>query len=113
MRIRLLIAVATAALVAGCQQKAAEPSNDAAVTNATAPADPAPDKTNAVLGPAAAAEQAKTLMHDRHEGMEDIGDAFKVINRELKAGTPNVGAIQAAAASIAANAEKSGTWFPP
>ena len=112
MRTRLLIAVATATLIAGCQQKAAEPSNDAAVTNA-ASADPTPGKTNAVLGPAASGEQAKTLMHDRHEGMEDVGDAFKVVNRELKAGSPNVSAIQAAAASIAANAEKSGSWFPP
>ena len=113
MRTRLLIAVATATLIAGCQQKAPEVSNDTAATNAVAPADSAPGKTNAVLGPAASGDQAKTLMHDRHEGMEDIGDAFKVVNRELKAGSPNVSAIQAAAASIAANAEKSSGWFPP
>lgn len=113
MRTRFLIAVAAGSLIAGCQQKASEPSNDTAPSNAAAPADPASGKTNAVLGPAASGDQAKTLMHDRHEGMEDIGDAFKVVNRELKAGSPNVGAIQAAAASIAANAEKSGTWFPP
>ena len=72
MRTRLLIAVATATLIAGCQQKAPEVSNDTAATNAVAPADSAPGKTNAVLGPAASGDQAKTLMHDRHEGMEDI-----------------------------------------
>lgn len=113
MRTRLLIAFATAALIAGCQQKAPEPSNDTAASNAAVPADPAPSKTNAALGLAASGEQAKTLMRDRHEGMEDTGDAFRLVNRELAASSPNVAKIQAAAAVIAGTAEKSSGWFPP
>ncbi|HEX6219343.1 MAG TPA: cytochrome c [Sphingomicrobium sp.] len=114
MRIGLLSAVTAAALVAACQQQAAEPpANDAAATNAAAPAEATAEKTNAVLGPAVSGDEAKTLMHDRHEGMEDIGDAFKLVNRELKGSNPDMAAIQKAAADIASGAEKSSTWFPP
>ena len=112
MPTRFLVATAAAALVAGCGQQAAEKNDVAATTNAAAPATTA-EKTNAVLGPAATAEQAKTLMHDRHEGMEDIGDAFKVVGRETKAGNPDVAAIREAAAVIADGAAKSIDWFPP
>lgn len=113
MRIRLLIAISAAALIAGCQQQAAAPANDAAATNAAAPAEATAEKTNAVLGPAASGEAAKTLMNDRHEGMEDIGDAFKLVGRELQGGSPDVAAIQKAAATIADGAGKSSGWFPP
>jgi cytochrome c556 len=112
MPTRLLIATAAAALIAGCGQQAAEQNNAAVATNAAAPAATA-EKANAVLGPAATAEQAKTLMHDRHEGMEDIGDAFKVVGRETKAANPDVAAIREAAAVIADGAAKSIDWFPP
>jgi cytochrome c556 len=112
MRAGLLSVVAAAALIAGCQQQAAEPANEAAA-NAAAPAEAAAEKTNAVLGPAISGEQAKTLMHDRHEGMEDIGDAFKLVGRELQGGSPDVAAIQKAAATIADGAGKSSGWFPP
>ena len=112
MPTRFLVATAAAALIAGCGQQAAEKNDVAATTNAAAPAKTA-EKTNAVLGPAATAEQAKTLMHDRHEGMEDIGDAFKVVSRETKAGSPDVAAIREAAAVIADGAAKSVDWFPP
>ena len=112
MLTRLLVATAAAALIAACEQQAAEPNNTAVATNVAA-RDAVVEKTNAVLGPAATAEQAKTLMHDRHEGMEEIGDAFKIVGRETKAANPDVAAIREAAAAIAAGAEKSSTWFPP
>ena len=112
MRTRLLLAVA-AAVIAGCNKPATEQNNAAAVSNAAAQADAAAGKSNAVLGPAIAGDQAKTLMHERHEGMEDIGDAFKLANRELKGASPDVAAIRTAAAAIADGAAKSSGWFPP
>lgn len=112
MPTRLLVATAAAALIAGCGQQAAEQNNVSIASNAAAPAATA-EKTNAVLGPAATAEQAKTLMHDRHEGMEEIGDAFKIVGRETKAANPDVAAVREAAATIATLADKSVGWFPP
>jgi cytochrome c556 len=107
------LAVTAAALIAGCNKPATEQSNAAAVANADAPAAAATAKANAVLGPAIPADQAKTLMHDRHEGMEEIGDAFKLANRELKGENPDIAAIRTAAAAIADGAAKSSGWFPP
>ena len=113
MRIGLLVAL-TATALTGCQQDSEAPANESvASTNAVVPA-PGPDgKTNAVLGPAASGDQAKALMKERHEGMEDIGDAFKAVNAQLKGSNPDVAAIQRDAATIAAGAEKSVGWFPP
>lgn len=111
MRIGLIAVVTAAALVAGCEQQTAAPNEVAA--NAAAPATTPGDRTNAVLGAAASGEQAKAIMEERHEGMEDIGDAFKAINAQLKGSTPDVPAIQKDSATIATLAEKSATWFPP
>ncbi|MEO6717053.1 MAG: cytochrome c [Novosphingobium sp.] len=48
----------------------------------------------------------------RHEIFEHIGDAFKIIADQLKAPTPDIGKIQAAAATINGFAPKVETWFP-
>ena len=114
MRNRLFVGVVMSAMLAGCGQQEAVQQNDATVdANAATPTAATAEKTNAVLGPAVSGEQAKTLMQDRHEGMEEIGDAFKIVGRETKAANPDVAAIQKAAATIAEGAEKSSDWFPP
>ena len=114
MKNRLFMAVAMATLLAGCGQQDVSEQNEANVSaNAPAPVPAAAEKSNAVLGPAVSGEQVKTLMHDRHEGMEDIGDAFKVVGRETKAGSPDVVAIREAAAVFADGDAKSVDWFPP
>jgi len=113
MRIGLLTAVTAAVLTTACQEQAAEPANDLAGNTAVAPSDATAGKANAVLGPAIAGGQAKTLMHERHEGMEAIGDAFKLVNREMKGGSPDLAAIRKGAAAIADGAGKSSGWFPP
>lgn len=116
MRIGLLVTVTAAALVAGCQEQAAAPANEVAEANATVPANAAAasaEGTNAVLGPPATGDRVKALMEERHEGMEDIGDAFKIVNAQLKGSAPDIAAIRSAAATIADGAAKSPTWFPP
>jgi cytochrome c556 len=110
---RLILVAIVAILTAGCQQQAAENNVAAADREVTTTPAAAPAGKNAVLGPAIAAGEAKALMHERHEGMEAIGDAFKLVNRELKGGNPDIGAIRKAAADIADRAVKSASWFPP
>ena len=58
------------------------------------------------------AETAKRLMHERHEGMEEIGDATKRISNQLKSSSPDVAQIQQSAAKIAQLAPKAQAWFP-
>jgi cytochrome c556 len=108
MRIAVLTALASVSLVA-CGQNAAPTNNEAAnVTNSAAPIE------NAVIPAAAPATKGEALkvMHERHEGMEQIGKSTKAIKRQLDSSSPDVAEIQKAAATIADLAAKSPNWFP-
>ena len=115
MRTALIAAAAAVALLAGCREAADDqPANNAA---AGKPVFPVTDDDPAAVTPAAAApatkEDALKLMHERHEGMEDIGDAFKVLGREMKADAPNLDAVRTQAATVARLAPQVSRWFPP
>jgi cytochrome c556 len=56
-------------------------------------------------------DQAKSVMHERHEGMEAIGKANKAIKRELEGGTPDLSTVRASAAKIADLSQKASGWF--
>jgi cytochrome c556 len=55
---------------------------------------------------------ATRVMHARHEGMETIGKNNKVVSRELRASSPDMGAVRSAAANIAKLSFEAGAWFP-
>lgn len=57
-------------------------------------------------------EQALKVMHDRHENYEKIGDAMKVIGRELKGDSPDLAQVRQKADVIATLAPQVKTWFP-
>jgi cytochrome c556 len=61
----------------------------------------------------ASRDEALKIMHERHEGMEHMGDATKAIGRELKAATPDVAKIAASAEAITGFAPKVPSLFPP
>jgi cytochrome c556 len=112
MRNALFAAGAAVALLAGCRQSADDP---AANTTAPKSSQVLPITDDHVMvtarAPASKAEALK-LMHERHEGMEDIGDATKVLSRELKASAPRLGPVRKSAATIAGLAPKVSSWFP-
>ena len=115
MRTALLAAAASFALLTGCREAADEPAaNNAAA--ADRPVFPVTDDDPAAVTPAAVPpankEEALKLMHERHEGMEDIGDAFKVLGREMKADAPNLEAVRPHAATVARLAPQVSRWFP-
>jgi cytochrome c556 len=56
--------------------------------------------------------QALSVMHQRHEGMEDVGKQNKVLRRELSASSLNLGAVRAATAIIARHSLEAAHWFP-
>ena len=106
---KLLIAAAACALIAGCRGQ--EQANQA-----EAPGNqvlPSAETRTAGLGDPVDAERAKQLMHERHEGMEEIGDAMKLVSRELKSDTPDLAQVRKGAATFAELAPKVGGWFPP
>jgi cytochrome c556 len=109
---KLLIAAAACALVAGCNQSAGSDSlaeanatgneASAAIENAVAQSDAPPLQK----------EQALALMKDRHENYEKIGDAMKVVSRELKGDSPDLAQVRQGADTIAGLAPKIPGWFP-
>jgi cytochrome c556 len=58
------------------------------------------------------AEEAKKVMHERHEGMEAIGKSTKSIKRELDGSTPDLAVLRTNAGRINDLAQKAAHWFP-
>ena len=109
MRKSVMIAVATLSLLGACRQGEQAPSNEATTTNDNAAAAPeAPAAPAAPVTP----DEAKSLFHERHEGMEAIGKATKRIKQTLDSGSSDMDAIRTAAAKIDELAGKSSGWFP-
>ena len=48
----------------------------------------------------------------RHENFEALGDAFKVIDDELKGQSPDAQKVRTAASTVAAKAKEMPGWFP-
>lgn len=71
-----------------------------------------------VLGVAApagaliAAASAVDLQKERHHHYHELGDAFKVVRDETKAGTPDMAKIKAAAQVVSEASVDQGRWFP-
>ncbi|MFL6729837.1 MAG: c-type cytochrome [Sphingomicrobium sp.] len=56
--------------------------------------------------------KALAIMHERHEGMEKIGDTNKLLRREITSSSPFLPAIRSGAATIAGLSVKANGWFP-
>ena len=114
MRTAVLTVLATASLLAACDRGAADANASLAEANASGEA-----ASNAVenavaqtAGTPLEKQQALALMKERHENYERIGDAMKVISRELKGDTPDLAAVRQNAATINELAPRVPTWFP-
>jgi len=110
MRKSVLIAVAAVSMLGACGQPK-ERANDTVAGNATA-ATEAPANELVPMAALASKDEALKVMHERHEGMEQIGKSTKAIHRTLDEASPNVAEIQKAAATVADLASKSSGWFP-
>ena len=109
----LLTVVAVSALLAGCGQSG---DGNQALADANASGNAASAAVeNAVQNSSATPlqkEQALALMKTRHDNYERIGDAMKVLSRELKGDQPNLAAVRTNADTIASLAPQVKTWFP-
>ncbi len=56
--------------------------------------------------------QAMSIMHERHEGMEKIGDTNKLLRRELASDNPFMPTVKSGAATIAGLSKRASGWFP-
>jgi cytochrome c556 len=117
LRTSIVLSLAAAALLAGCEKQAAREGsggNSVIASEETRVGGAEPETGSAaVLGLAVAGQDAKRIMHDRHEGMEEIGDAMKLVSRELKGDAPNLQKVREGAGTIARLAPQVSGWFPP
>lgn len=120
MRLTLLITAAAFAMLAGCNQSGDDDAlgNSAAQGNQVLPitdeaANAAQAATAALPTEAVPKERAAAFQHERHEKYEAIGDAMKVISRELKGDNPDLAAVRKNAAIINAFAPQIPSLFPP
>jgi len=105
-----LLAMTAVALLAGCRQSADNPAANAAALR-SGQVLPQMDAAVAIRAPATK-EAAVKLMQERNDNMKKIGKAFKELGRELKASTPDLGAVRSSAATIAGLAPRVPSWFP-
>ena len=114
MRFVALTALATLSLLTACSQGGEEANTTLAEANATGTeAGIAIEEAAArTAGTPLQKEQALALMKERHENYEKIGDAMKVVGRELKGDKPDLARVRANADVIAALAPQVKTWFP-
>ena len=119
MRIALITAAALV-MLSGCGEADDDAMGNTAANSA--PVLPVTDDNAAAAANATTAalptqpvprEQAAALMEERHENYEKIGDAMKVISRELKGDSPDLAAVRQGAGTIAGLAPMIPSWFPP
>lgn len=55
---------------------------------------------------------AVKVMHERHEGMEAVGNHNKILRREISGGSPNIATVRKSANAMAGLAARSSKWFP-
>jgi len=106
-RIVLGISIAAIVATAACNSGGGNDSNGSASTN---------EQQNETVANVAAGQGTpqdhKAIMKARHDHYEEMGDAMKGITRELKAGSPDIAAIQRHSALIARYGPQILTWFP-
>jgi cytochrome c556 len=119
MRSTLLMTAAAFAMLAGCNQSDDDAlGNTAAQSNQVLPitddaANAAQATTAALPTEPVAKDRAAAFMHERHEKYETLGDAMKVVSRELKGDSPDLAAVRKNAGIIAAFAPQIPSLFPP
>jgi cytochrome c556 len=51
-------------------------------------------------------------IHTRQKGLKDLGESFKLVRDQLRAGSPDMAAIKAAGENIKKTSNAMATWFP-
>lgn len=119
MRLAVLASASICVLLAACgSSETTRASNDQANATSEAAASASAGATadaNAMAMPTAAPakDEALKIMHERHEAMEDLGKAMKELHRDLDVSPPDISAIRAQTAIMAATAAKIPGFFPP
>jgi cytochrome c556 len=101
-----IVSIATIAFaLAACRHHGSQDNNEAQPRSGATSAD------LAMFAPAPSKDAARKVMHDRHEGMEAIGKANKLIKQELNASSPDLNLVRSSAYRMASLARDGSGWF--
>lgn len=113
MRGKILATTAAALMLSACNWQDGQANNAQGNISAGERTASEATATNTVAPTGVASkEEAKKIMHDRHEAMEQIGKATKAAARELKSDNPNLDTVRASAKTINDIAPNVGSLFP-
>ena len=115
MRIAMFAAAGACILLAGCGGPETSQANNAQANISKESRDEntaAPANAMVMLAAAPTRDQARKIMHERHEAMEDLGKAMKTLHRQLDASMPDINLIRAQTSTMAATAAKITGFFP-
>ena len=104
---RAFMMLIAAVALASCGQKPDQPGS----TNTVAANDAAATADLSMFAPAASKEAALKVMHERHEGMEGIGKANKLLKQELNSSSPNLDLVRSTAYRLSTAATDASGWF--
>src|SRR3954471_1033313 len=109
---RIVVIGLAAMLLAGCGRahKGQGENSSANISETGRP--PATAAASLVTATHVSGDRAKTIMHQRHEGMKAIGKSHKAIRDQLQKNAPDVGIIDWNAAKIADLSQQASGWFP-
>lgn len=121
MRSKLLAAAAACLSLAACggwksgqansaQGNISKDNRPPATAKASVVTENGPTNAMVMLAVPLPRDRALQVMHERHEGMEAIGDANKALNRALA--TSDIPTVRANAAKVAQLSQQASTWFP-
>lgn len=119
MRSTLFMTAAACAFIAGCGSPDGDASSGTVANGANQVLPITDGEANAAQATAAlpsepvAKDKAAAFMRERHEKYEAIGDAMKVVSRELKSDNPDLAAVRQRATQIEAFAQQVPSLFPP
>ena len=108
----LFAATASLALLSACDMQGGDTQGANKAADGNVAANLASNAVNP-LGAPVSGEQAKQVMHERHEGMEDIGDAMKLVSEQLRGDSPDLAKVREGAATIARLSPEVKGWYPP
>jgi cytochrome c556 len=101
-------------LLAGCGGPETSQANNSAANISKTASPPATASASTLLSAdfsPVTGDEAKRVMHERHEGMEAIGKASKALKRELEKESPDISVVRSNADRIAGLATKAAGWF--
>jgi cytochrome c556 len=111
LRTSAVFTIAAAALLAGCAPEPAQDDEGNVLMPSAETRTGGAEPTDRAVVPVDA-QTARQLMAERQANYKKIGDSMRLVTRQLRSGSPDLGEIRQGAFTIATLAPMVPSWFP-